>query len=241
MKKERPRGSERVYAAAMDPLYRKIIVQSALGLLFFAAIVFFCAGTFDYWQGWAFIAVFFASTMGFTAYMVLYDRPLLERCMKSGPQYEKEFAQKIIVSLVFILFFASMILPVLDYRYQFSPVPVFVSVIGDVLVALSFLFMFWVLTINSYAAANVRIEESQPVIDSGPYAYVRHPMYAGAIWLFVGIPLALGSWWSLSLIVLVLPVLAWRLLDEEKILRRDLSGYSEYTHKVRYRLIPHIW
>ena len=95
--------------------------------------------------------------------------------------------------------------------------------------------------VNSYAAANVRVEEGHQVIDTGPYAYVRHPMYAGAIWLFVGMPLALGSWWSLGFIVLFLPVLALRLLDEEKILRRDLPGYEAYTQRVRHRLIPYIW
>jgi len=79
------------------------------------------------------------------------------------------------------------------------------------------------------------------VIDTGPYAYLRHPMYAGAFWLLVGIPLALGSWWSLGLIALFMPVLLWRLLDEEKILRKDLRGYTEYMQKVRYRLVPFVW
>jgi len=78
--------------------------------------------------------------------------------------------------------------------------------------------MFWVIKVNSFAASNIRVEEGQQVIDTGPYAYVRHPMYAGALWLFVGIPLALGSWWGLGLIGPFLPVLLWRLLDEEKIL-----------------------
>jgi protein-S-isoprenylcysteine O-methyltransferase Ste14 len=225
----------------MDALSRKAIVQGAFGLIFFIAIIFLPAGTFHYWQGWLFLAVFSASTSGFTVYLALYDRLLLERRLKAGPQYEKEWSQKVIVSLVFVTFFAFIILPALDHRYGFSPVPAFVSFIGDAIMVLSFLFIFRVINTNSWAASNIRVEAGQRVIDSGPYAYVRHPMYAGATGLFVGIPLALGSWWTVALIVPFFPVLLWRLLDEERILRRDLPGYIEYTRKVRYRLVPRVW
>jgi protein-S-isoprenylcysteine O-methyltransferase Ste14 len=85
------------------------------------------------------------------------------------------------------------------------------------------------------------VETGQKVVDSGPYAYMRHPMYAAAIWLFVGIPLALGSSWSVALLIPFLPVLLWRLLDEERILARDLPGYTEYMRRVKYRLVPHLW
>jgi protein-S-isoprenylcysteine O-methyltransferase Ste14 len=161
--------------------------------------------------------------------------------MKAGPQHEREWTQKIIVSLIVLSFFASIALPALDYRYGWSPVPPQVSVVGDALILLSFLFMFWVIRVNSFAASNIRVEKDQRVIDTGPYAYVRHPMYAAALWLFVGVPLALGSWWSLGLIVVVVPVLAWRLLDEEKILQRDLPGYTDYMLRVRFRLVPFVW
>ena len=137
--------------------------------------------------------------------------------------------------------FAIIALPALDHRFGWSPVAPWVSILGDVIILLSFLFMFWVIKANSFAASNIRVEEGQQVIDTGPYAYVRHPMYAGASWLLVGIPLTLGSWWSLGLIALFMPVLLWRLLDEEKILRKDLRGYTEYMQKVRYRLIPFVW
>src|SRR5262249_29532973 len=222
----------------MDPLHRQAIVQGLFGTLLFVVLIFWPAGTLDYWRGWLFLGVFAASTVGLPVYLAIYDRPLLERRMKAGPQHEREWSQKIIVSLVFVVFFASIVLPVLDYRYARSPVAPWVSILGDVVILLSFLFIFWVTRVNSFAASNIRVEKDQRVIDTGPYAYVRHPMYAGAIWLFVGMPLALGSWWSLGLIVLVLPVLAWRLLDEEKILQRDLPGYTEYMRRVRFRLAP---
>jgi len=225
----------------MDPLYRQAIVKGGLGTLFFVVLIFWPAGTFDYWQGWLFLGVFSASTVGFTAYLAIYDRPLLERRLKAGPQHERESSQKIIVSLVLLTFFASIALAALDYRYAWSPVAAWVSILGDAVIVLSFLFIFWVIRVNSFAASNVRVEKDQRVIDTGPYARVRHPMYAAAIWLFVGMPLALGSWWSLGLIVVVMPVLLWRLLDEEKILQRDLPGYSEYIRRVRFRLVPFVW
>jgi protein-S-isoprenylcysteine O-methyltransferase Ste14 len=225
----------------MNSLYRRAIVQTVFGTILFVALIFWPAGTLGYWQGWLFLWVFFASTIGFTVYLAIYDKPLLERRMKAGPQYEKEGSQKIIVSLVNVAFFALIVVPALDYRYGWSPVAPWVSILGDGLIVLSFLFIFWVTRVNTFAASNIRVEKDQRVVDTGPYAHVRHPMYAGAIWLFVGMPLALGSWWSLGLIVPFMPVLLWRLLDEEKILQRDLPGYSEYMRRVRFRLVPYAW
>ena len=225
----------------MDLLYRQAIVQGVFGTLLFGVLIFWPAGTVDYWQGWLFLGIFAASSVGFTVYLAMYDRPLLERRMKAGPQHEREWSQKIIVSLIVLVFFASIVLPVLDYRYARSPVAPWVSILGNVVIVLSFLFIFWVTRVNSFAASNIRVEKGQRVIDTGPYAYVRHPMYAGAIWLFVGMPLALGSWWSLLLILPFVPVLLWRLLDEERILQRDLPGYTEYMRRVRSRLIPFVW
>jgi protein-S-isoprenylcysteine O-methyltransferase Ste14 len=225
----------------VNPLYRQAIVQGVFGLIFFIALIFGTAGTWDYWQGWVFLAVFAASTTAFTVYLALYDKPLLERRLKAGPWHEQERSQKIIVSLVFVAFFAFIILPILDYRYGLSPVPAWVSMVGNVIIIFSFLAIFWVIKVNSWAASNIRVEAGQKVIDTGPYAYVRHPMYAGAIWLFVGIPLALGSWWSVALVIPFFPILLWRLLDEEKILARDLPGYTEYKQRMKYRLIPYLW
>ncbi|HEU5256082.1 MAG TPA: isoprenylcysteine carboxylmethyltransferase family protein, partial [Vicinamibacterales bacterium] len=144
-------------------------------------------------------------------------------------------------TLILFAFFSLIVLSVLDYRFAWSRVAPWVSILGDVVILLSFLFIFWVVRVNSFAASNIRVEKEQTVIDTGPYAHVRHPMYAGAIWLFVGMPLALGSWWSLALIVPFMPVLLWRLLDEEKILQRDLPGYTQYMRKVRFRLVPFVW
>src|SRR5215475_4244674 len=165
----------------MDPLYRQVLVQSLWGTVVFLALIFLPAWTWNYWQGWLFFVVFAASSTSFTIYLARHDRPLLERRLKAGPQHEQERSQKIIVSLVFVAFFLFVVLPVLDHRYGISPVAPWVSVLGNVVVVLSFLLMFWVLKVNSYAASNIRVEANQQVIDTGPYTYVRHPMYAGAI------------------------------------------------------------
>ena len=225
----------------MDPLYKKAIAQGVAGMGVFIVFIFLSAGTWQYWQGWLFVAVFSLSTIGFTVHLALHDRPLLERRMNAGPQHEKEWPQKIIVSLIILAFFIFIILPALDYRFGVSPVPAYMSIAGNIVIVASFLFIFWVLKVNSYAAANISVADDHKVIASGPYAHVRHPMYAGALWLFVGMPLALGSWLTICLLPLVLPVLIWRLLDEEKILRRDLPGYNEYASRVRHRLIPYVW
>ena len=188
-----------------------------------------------------FLAVFAASTTGFTTYLAIYDKPLLERRLKAGPWHERERSQQVIVSLVFVAFFAFIILPILDYRQGLSRVPAWVSLVGNAIILVSYLAIFRVIRVNSWAASNVRVEAGQRVINTGPYAYVRHPMYAAAIWLFVGMPLALGSWWSLALLIPFIPVLLWRLLNEEKILARDLPGYADYMKRVRYRLVPRVW
>src|SRR5262249_31555748 len=156
----------------------------------FVVLIFWPAATFHYWQGWQFLGIFVASTVGSTVYLALYDRPLLERRLKAGPQHEREGAQKILASFVLLGFFSMTLLPALDYRYAWSPVAPWISILGDVLILLSFVFIFWVTRINSFAASNIRVEKGQTVIDTGPYAHVRHPMYAGAIGLFVGMPLA---------------------------------------------------
>jgi len=225
----------------MHPLYRSALLQGVFGLTFFVALIFGAAGTFSYWQGWGFLAVFGASTSAFTIYLAIYDKPLLERRLKAGPWHERERSQKFIVSLVLIAFIALIVLPVLDYRHGLSRVPAWVSIAGDATIVCSFLAIFWVVRTNSWAASNIRVEAGQKVVDTGPYAYVRHPMYAAAVWLFVGMPLALGSWWSIALLGLLLPVLLWRLLDEERILARDLAGYAQYMRRVRYRLVPLVW
>jgi len=225
----------------MDALYLQAVKSGIFGILLFAALIFVPAGTLNYWQGWLFLAVFAASTTAFTVYLALFDKPLLERRMKAGPWHEQESSQKIIVSLVFVGFFSLIVVSALDVRFGWSRLPAYISLIGEALIVSSFLFIFWVVRVNSFAASTIQVTEDQKVVSTGPYAHVRHPMYSGALLLLVGIPLALGSWWALILIAPVMPVLIWRILDEERFLLKNLPGYAEYASTMRYRLIPHVW
>jgi len=167
-----------------------------------------------------------------------HDPALLKRRTEAGIAHEKEPAQKVIIFFLFVAFIALVGLPPVDFRFGWSRVPWYVSILGDVLIVVSFYIFYLVSKVNTYAAANVRVEEGQKVVSTGMYGFVRHPMYFGALFLIVGTPLALGSWWSLLLIPLFAPVLYFRIANEEKVLLRDLPGYSQYRQKVRYRLIP---
>jgi protein-S-isoprenylcysteine O-methyltransferase Ste14 len=131
--------------------------------------------------------------------------------------------------------------PALDHRFSWSRVPLAVVVAGDVLVGVGFLIVFLVFRENSFASAVVEVSAAQKVIDTGPYARVRHPMYAGALVLLAGIPLALGSLFGLLVLVPFAAILVARLLDEERFLVRELPGYAAYRQKTRYRLIPYVW
>jgi protein-S-isoprenylcysteine O-methyltransferase Ste14 len=225
----------------MNPIYMQMIRSSVLGTLALGALVFIPAGILNYWQGWAYFGTAISASALYTIYLVKHDPALLQRRQQVGPSHEKEPAQKIIVLFIFATFVTLIVLPPLDYRLGWSPVPWYVSVIGVALVALSFYFFYLVSKINTYAAANVRVEKGQRVVDTGVYGLVRHPMYFGTLFLIVGTPLALGSWWTLLLTPAFLLLLYFRIASEEKVLMRDLAGYAEYQRKVRYRLIPFIW
>jgi protein-S-isoprenylcysteine O-methyltransferase Ste14 len=225
----------------MDRFIIKGIAASVVFGALFLACILIPAGTVHYWQAWAFFIVFEASCQGLGVYFLLHDRKVIERRVAVGPAAEKEPAQKVISALFLLGFLVMLIFPALDHRYGWSPVPAYVSVLGDVLVALSLLADIPVLNANKYAASTIRVEEGQPVVSTGPYALVRHPMYSAAAVLLVSIPLALGSWLGLLWLVPFSVVLAWRLLDEERFLRQNLPGYTEYTQKVRYRLLPRVW
>ena len=225
----------------MNRISRELIRSSVLGTLGLGAMVFIPAGTLNYWQGWAYFATSIFASALYTVYLAKYDPALLQRRRQAGPSHEQEPAQKVIVLFLFAAFAMLIALPSLDYRFGWSPVPWYVSVIGNALVALSFYFFYLVSKVNTYAAANVRVEKGQRVVDTGVYGLVRHPMYFGALFLVVGTPLALGSWWTLLLTPVFLLLLYFRIASEENVLTRELAGYADYRRKVRYRLIPFVW
>ena len=221
--------------------YVRGILANLVTLAILLACLFVPAGTLSYWQAWIFLAVFAVSSQALGIYFLLHDRKLVERRMKIGPVSEQRVAQKVISTLFTLGFVAFVVLPAFDHRFGSSPVAPVVSVIADAAIALSFVLFFLVMKSNSYAASTIQVEEGQPVVSTGLYACVRHPMYSGALLLLVALPLALGSWLGVLLIVPFSPVLVWRILDEEKFLRKNLAGYVEYMQRVRYRLVPGVW
>ena len=222
-------------------LIRRAWPRQALFTLFLAALLFASAGTLRYWQGWLFLAVFIGSSIALGVYFVRHDPALIERRMRGGPSAEQEPAQKIIIALLMAGLLLMILVPALDRRWHWSTEPAWLALLGNAGIVASFVIFFFVMKQNSYAAATVRVETEQPVISTGLYGVVRHPMYTGALLLTVCMPLALGSSWSLPLLIPVFPILAWRLLDEERVLKRDLPGYTDYCRQVRYRLIPGVW
>ena len=206
-----------------------------------ASLLFIPAGTFDYWQAWTFLAVYFAASLAITLDLMKRDPALLARRMSGGPFAEKEPAQKIIMSLTSLGFIGLLVLPAIDYRLHWSQMSPYAALTGDLLVLIGWLGIFFVFRENSFSSATIELAAEQRVISSGPYAWVRHPMYAAALIMLLGMPIALGSWWSVLVILAILPVLIWRLMDEERFLVRNLPGYADYQNRVRYRLLPSIW
>ena len=223
----------------------RLLIQSIgafiVGALLLGLLTFLPAGTFNYWQAWLFIAVFMVTFSVFGVYFSIKDPALIERRKQVGPGAEQSTLQKIIGAIAFMSLFGLFVFGGLDHRFGWSHMPSIVAWAGDALVVVSFYLYYLVFKENSFGASNVRVEGNQRVASTGPYALVRHPMYSVGVLFIAGIALGLGSWWALVLLVVAIPMLVIRILDEEKLLAKDLQGYTEYEQKVRYRLVPYLW
>ncbi len=227
------------------PTLRSLILPTlktlVIGGVALGVLLFLPTGTLNYWQAWLFIVVFMISVSIIGLYLSVKDPALLERRKKVGPTAEQSTVQKIIMLIAILANLGLLIFSALDHRFGWSPVSPMVSVVGDVLVALGLFINLLVFKENSFGGSTIETVEDQKVISTGPYAFIRHPMYMGVLVMIIGVPLALGSWWGLAFLALTLPMLAWRILDEEKLLKNDLPGYTDYTQKVHYRLVPYVW
>ena len=225
----------------MDNLARRAVTGLIQFQVALAAIIFLPAWSLTYWQGLIYWLLFGAWCVVTTVYFLRHDRPLIERRMQAGPGAEREPRQKLIMTIAVAALVALYLISALDYRFGWSFVPAEIVVLCDVLVVLGFYGIFLTLRENSFAAATVTVESGQRVISTGPYALVRHPMYATALPIFLATPPALGSWWGLVPAALFAAMIVWRLLDEEAYLARNLPGYADYQLRVRWRLVPGIW
>jgi protein-S-isoprenylcysteine O-methyltransferase Ste14 len=219
----------------------KMLVFGLVELVVLGLVLFLTAGTFSYWQAWIFMVVFALSTWIPSIYLRRTKPVALQRRRRAGPTAETRTVQKFVIAGWYLSLTTMVVVSALDHRFGWSPVPTAICMVGDVLVAVGLGVAMLVVIQNSYAAATVRVEEGQKLASTGVYGLVRHPMYTGNVIMMVGIPLALGSYWGLVFVISGLIVLAFRIRDEEKLLQEELTGYREYTQKVRYRLAPGMW
>ena len=219
-------------------LVRTVLVRFGGAFLVLCAMFFLPAGTLAYWEAWAWMGVLFVPMAGVLVYLVRKDPALLERRMRTR-ELEKE--QSLLIKLSLLWFVLTFLLPGFDRRFGWSDVPFWVVIVADVLVLLSYCLFIVVVRENTYASRVVEVERGQEVISSGPYSIVRHPMYLGVLVMYVCTPLALGSSWALIPAVLIIPVIIARIRNEEKVLQRDLPGYSQYMQTTRFRVVPGVW
>jgi protein-S-isoprenylcysteine O-methyltransferase Ste14 len=222
-----------------------IATQAFIGLASLAILLwlalFLPAWTLNYWQAWIYWLVFLVCILAISTYFLKKDLSFIMSRLKVGPVSEKENSQKITQALVSIFFILLLLVPSIDHHFQWSNVPTYLVLTRDVFVALGLLTIFLVFKENSYTSVLIEVNEGQKVISTGPYGVVRHPMYSGALLMLLFTPLALGSFWGLLAFPPLLAVIVVRLLEEEKFLAIELSGYSEYCQRVRYRLVPFLW
>jgi protein-S-isoprenylcysteine O-methyltransferase Ste14 len=201
-------------------------------------VILLPAGTFDYWQVYVYFGAILVPAIIAIVYFMKHDPELIARRLRTR---EKEDTQKALVLGLLVIMIAGYMIPGFDRRFGWSNIPVPLVLVADVLVVSGYVFIAFVMKTNSYASRIVEVEEGQTVINSGPYAVIRHPMYAGVALMYIATPVALGSWWGLIPFSLLPLILAPRILNEEKVLKKGLDGYIEYCQDVRWRIIPFVW
>jgi protein-S-isoprenylcysteine O-methyltransferase Ste14 len=224
-------------------LKTRVIVQCLLTAVVTGWMLFLPAGTWKFWQGWIFLGFLLIPMMAASIYFTERDPQLVERRLQKK---EKVGEQKLIMNFAKLIFLAVFLIPGFDFRFgwsrrTFGAVPVWLMILSGTLALAGYLMTYWVMSANSYASRIIQVEKGQPVISIGPYRIVRHPMYLGGIISILFTPLALGSYWAVPAFALLIPVIVLRILNEEKILRKELAGYSEYCQSTRSRLIPRVW
>ncbi|HXC56011.1 MAG TPA: isoprenylcysteine carboxylmethyltransferase family protein [Rhizomicrobium sp.] len=221
----------------------RLLLQITAWLVFQSALFFAAAGTLDWPQGWAFVIEFGALCYGISLWLLKADPGLLAERMGGINQAAQPLEDRLAMGGLLLTWCLWCVAMGLDARYHASRLPLWLEVVGGAALAAGFAAIRIVFRANSFAAPVVKIqaERGQRVIDTGPYAWVRHPMYTGGLLVFAGIPLLLGSLWGLALLPLLLAGLVVRTRIEERVLRAKLAGYSAYAARVRWRFVPYVW
>lgn len=218
-------------------------VRTAVFLPLFAALVLLPSGSLEFWQGWVYLAMATAGGLLPSFYFLRRDPALVERRLQNR---EKTSEGKLFRILWIPLWLGALALPGLDFRSGWSAVwlggvPLWLTLLSQAILVCGYILLFLVMRFNTFASATIQVESGQRVISDGPYRFVRHPMYSALLLLILPTSLALGSYLALPVAALLVPVLVYRLVHEERLLRRDLPGYNEYCKRTRYRLVPGLY
>lgn len=219
-------------------LLLQALIKFLAGLILFGLLLFLPAGTFEYWNAWVLIAALFGPMLVLGTVLLIKSPELLAKRLASK---EKESQQKTVVALSALMFLASFILAGLDFRYGWTSLPSWTVWAATGVLLLSYLMYAEVMRENAYLSRIIEVQENQKVIDTGLYGIVRHPMYSATVFLFLSMPLILGSMMSFVVMLVYIPIINARIKNEEKVLSEGLPGYQEYKQKVRSKVIPFIW
>jgi len=216
----------------------KVLIRFFLVFIFIGILIFLSAGTLKFFNGWLFIAGLLIPMTFTLIYLLIKDLELLEKRMKIK---ETENAQKKYIKLSILLFVIAYIIPGLDFRFKWSSVPMWLVMVSLIIMICAYIGFIIVMLQNRYASRVIEIQNEQKLIDTGLYSFVRHPMYLSASILYIASSLVLGSYYTLIPMLLLPFLLSYRIKNEEKVLLKGLSGYEEYTKRVKYRMLPFIW
>ncbi len=216
----------------------RALIKYLFGLFFVAALLFLPAGSLGYGNAWLFLGLLFIPILILGVVLLIKAPDLLEKRISAK---EKEDTQKGVVAVSALLFVAGFVIAGLDFRFGWSSVPAWCVIASSVILLISYALYAEVMRENAYLSRTVEVQENQTVVDTGLYGIIRHPMYAVTLWLFLAIPVVLGSWWSLLCFSPYIVVIVIRIRNEEKVLEEGLDGYSDYKKRVRYRILPFVW
>lgn len=209
-----------------------------IGIILVGLLLFLPAGSFAYVNAWLFMALLFIPMLIVGVILFVKSPELLQKRLDAK---EKENTQRGVVALSGLLFIAGFVIAGLDYRFSWSKVPNWLLIVASAVLLVSYGLYGEVMRENVYLSRKIEVQNNQKVIDTGLYGIVRHPMYAVTIWLFLSIPIVLGSFWSFACFVPYIAVICVRIINEERVLTEGLDGYEEYKKRVKYRLFPFIW
>ena len=219
-------------------LFLEAIVKFVIGIILVTFLVFLPAGTINYWNGWLFMGLLFIPMFVAGIIMMIKSPELLKKRLNFK---EQESEQKEVIGLSGLMFVFGFVMAGLDYRYNWTNIPNVIVIISSIIFIISYIFYAEVLRENAFLARTIEVQENQKIIDTGLYGIVRHPMYTATIFLFLSIPLILGSFISFIIFLFYPFIIVKRLKNEEQVLEKNLKGYKEYKNKVKYRMIPFIW